>query len=138
MTRLSAVLAAIAIVIAGPAAAATKSGSLVFVQEQKKEQKTPTVAGTWTMSVKSPHGDVPMTLTLAQDGRNVTGIFNPHGEEVQVAGEFVNGALTLATAESAAFRVTLEAQLKDQDTLDGYLSSDRGDMPWRAERVKDK
>jgi hypothetical protein len=138
MTRLSSAIAAIAIVIAGPAVAAARSGSVVLIQEQKKEQKTPTVAGTWTMSVKSPHGDVPMTLTLAQEGRKVTGTFNPHGEEVQVVGEFVNGALTLATGESAALRVTLKAQLKEQGTLDGYLSSERGDMPWTAERIKDK
>jgi hypothetical protein len=34
--------------------------------------------------------------------------------------------------------MTFTAELKDDDTLSGYLSSPRGDMTWTAARVGDR
>ena len=81
--------------------------------QAEKKSTTPTVAGIWTMSVESPHGAMTMGLTLKQDEKKVTGTFSsPHGES-PVEGEFADG------------------------TLAGYVSSQMGDMPWTAKRVKE-
>ncbi|HEY7500030.1 MAG TPA: hypothetical protein VH740_16030 [Vicinamibacterales bacterium] len=96
------------------------------------------VAGKWTMTVKSPHGVVTMTLALQQDGKKVTGTFiTPHGD-MRVDGDFADGTLKLATPNDGDSRITLTAKTKSDGTLDGYLSSQIGDMTWTAERVKDK
>ncbi len=51
------------------------------------------------MSVKGgPHGDTAMGLALEQNGKKVSGTFaTPHGDDLQVVGEFAEGTLTLAT-----------------------------------------
>jgi hypothetical protein len=100
----------------------------------------PSVAGTWTLNVTgSPHGDVAMGLTLKQDGTKVTGVFNsPHGD-MDVAGEFVNGELKIATTSGAEDeKILFNAKLKDDGTLAGYVSSQMGDMKWTAMRTDEK
>jgi hypothetical protein len=130
MIRLTAFTAAIAL-------AAGVSASL-HAQDEKKS--APSVAGTWTMSVDSPHGATAMGLVLSQNGKKVTGTFaSPHGD-TPVAGEFVDKTLTLATTStgSEAPQVTFTAKLTEKASLAGYLSSQMGDMTWTAERIKDK
>jgi opacity protein-like surface antigen len=98
------------------------------------------VAGKWNMSVDGgPHGNMTMGLTLKQENTHVSGTFaSPHGD-LAVDGEFAGGTLKLSTTEAnASLHVTFEAKLKDDDTLDGFLSSEAGDMRWTAQRVKDK
>ena len=110
-------------------------------QEKKTDQKAaPSVAGRWTASVKgSPHGDVTMGLDLAQEGKKVTGTFaTPHGTDLQVNGEFIGGTLTLATPSGGDPHITMTAKLKDDGTLDGYLSGPMGDMTWTATRATGK
>ena len=110
-------------------------------QHDKAEQKSaPGVTGRWSMSVKgSPHGDVTMALELTQEGKKVSGtLATPHGDELQVAGEFADGTLTLATTSGGESKISLTAKLKEDGTLDGYLSSQMGDMTWTARRVTRK
>jgi hypothetical protein len=96
----------------------------------------PTVTGTWTMSVQGgPHGDATMGLTLKQDGTKVTGTFaSGHSEEVEVKGEFVDGALKVETEGDTDHKVIFTAKLKDDGTLAGSISSPIGDMKWTATR----
>jgi hypothetical protein len=110
-------------------------------QDGKTEQKSaPSVTGRWSMSVKgTPHGDVTMGLELTQEGKRVSGTFaTPHGDDLQVAGEFAEGTLTLATTSGGESKITMTAKLKEDGTLDGYLSSQMGDMTWTARRVTRK
>jgi hypothetical protein len=96
------------------------------------------VAGKWTLSVNTPHGDTPMGLELRQDGKKVTGtLATPHGE-VRLEGEQADGKLTLATIASDSPQMSLKGALKDDGTMAGYLSSERGDLKWTAERSKEK
>jgi hypothetical protein len=122
------------------------AGTLPFVdtgaarasQDKKADQKSaPSVTGHWTMSVKGgPHGDTPMGLTLEQKGKKVTGTFaTPHGDDLPVEGEFADGTLTIATPGGGDARITMTAKLKADDTLEGYLSSQMGDMTWTARRA---
>jgi hypothetical protein len=104
------------------------------------QKSTASVAGRWSMSVKgSPHDDVTMALELAQEGKKVSGtLATPHGDELQVAGEFAEGTLTLATTSGGESKINMTAKLKEDGTLDGYLSSQMGDMTWTARRVARK
>jgi len=111
------------------------------VQDKKTDQKAAAgIAGRWTMSVKGgPHGDATMGLALEQKGKQVSGIFaTPHGDDLQVQGEFAEGTLTLATPGGGDSKITMTAKLKDDGTLDGYLSSQMGDMTWTARRAPAK
>ena len=108
-------------------------------QDKKAEKSGPSVAGQWTLNVKSPHGDVGMVLDLTQEGKKVSGMLaTPHGDDLPVEGEFVAGTLTLSTNGSSEARITMTAKLQDNGTLDGYLSSQMGDMTWTARRAGTK
>ena len=100
----------------------------------------PSVAGRWTMTVTgSPHGDVTMGLTLTQDASKVSGTFSsPHGD-MNVAGDFADGRLKIATTGgNEDERIYLDARLTADGTLSGIISSPMGDMKWTATRAKDK
>ena len=113
-------------------------GSPVQAARQAKETKT--ITGTWTMSVDNPHhGAMTMALSLKQDGATITGTFaSPHGD-IAIEGEFADRTLKLATSprQTDFGEMTFEARLKDDGTLDGYLSSSMGDMKWTAQRAKE-
>ena len=98
----------------------------------------PTVSGTWTMTVQgSPHGDMAMGLTLEQKGTKVSGTFaSPHGD-LAVAGEFVDGTLSIATGGGDDEKITFNAKLKEDGTLAGDISSPMGDMKWTASRAEE-
>lgn len=105
-----------------------------------KKTDSPGVAGTWTLSVDTPHGPAAMSLVLAQDGRHVKGTFaSPHGD-LPVEGELVDGTLTLATTSTDpdALKVTFTVKLDDHGTLSGYLSGPMGDMKCTAQRATGK
>lgn len=130
MKSLVAVMAVVAVAIVFPP---TARG--LYAQDKDTKDRA-AVAGQWTLNVKSPHGEVGMALDLKQDGSKVTGtLATPHGDNLPVEGEFAAGTVTLATAGSSDARITMTAKLKDDGTLDGYLSSQMGDMTWTARRT---
>ena len=96
----------------------------------------PTVGGTWSMSIDSPHGNMKTSLTLKQDGTKVTGTFRSQMPDMTVEGTFENGMLKIETSDSAEHKIVFSARLKDDGRLSGYLSSDMGDMNWTAERAQ--
>ncbi len=99
------------------------------------------LTGAWTMNVTGgPHGDATMGLTLQQEGTKVTGSFaSGHAPEMAVSGEFVDGALKLATAaDNDGDKIIFTAKLKEDGTLDGYISSGMGDMKWTASPAPEK
>jgi hypothetical protein len=135
-TRTVALLTAIALSGVVPAGEARAAHTF---QEKKGEHKAaPGVDGRWTMSVKGgPHGDMTMNLELTQEGTKVGGTFaTPHGD-LPVEGEFVDAKLTIATSGGDT-RVSLTAKLRENGTLEGYLSSEMGDMTWTATRSTGK
>ena len=112
--------------------AAFAAAPLAFAQDQQAG-----VAGMWNVTVKGPaaHGDMTAALTLAQNGKKVTGTLTAHGNERKVEGEFVDGSLTLATVDGdSQHQVQLNGKLKEDQTLEGYLSGPGGDMRWTAVR----
>lgn len=98
-----------------------------------------TVAGTWRLSVDSPHGPMKMALVLKQDGAKITGTFSSgHAADMPVEGEFTGGSLKLATRGDDDHAVTFSGTLEGDGTLSGFLSSRVGDMKWTAARVPAK
>jgi hypothetical protein len=96
----------------------------------------PTVSGTWSMSIDSPHGNMKASLALKQDGTKVTGTFRGPMPDAAVEGTFENGKLKIETSGAAEHMLVFEAKLREDGTLAGYLSSDMGDMNWTARRVE--
>jgi hypothetical protein len=116
--------------------AAFAATPLAFAQN-KDNDKQAGVAGTWNVTVKGPaaHGDMTAALALAQNGKKVTGTLTAHGNERKVEGEFVDGSLTLATVDGdSQHQVQLNGKMKEDQTLEGYLSGPGGDMRWTAVR----
>ena len=129
----AAIIATLAILLPGD------GGRIVHARQDKEKTSGPSVAGQWTLNVKSPHGEVGMALDLTQEGKKITGtLATPHGDDLPVTGEFIENTLTLATPGSGDSRITMTAKLKENGTLDGYLSSQMGDMTWTARRTTTK
>jgi hypothetical protein len=100
---------------------------------------SPTVQGNWEMTVKGPaaHGDMTATLQLKQDGVKVTGAFGMHGQSHALAGEFAEGTLSLETTDTPDDKsLSFTAELKEDGTLAGHVSTSMGDMRWTAARAK--
>lgn len=99
----------------------------------------PTVSGSWSLAVDSPHGAATMGLVLKQDGTKVTGTFaSGHSPDMALEGEFVDGTLKVETTEGGDGKIIFTGKLKDDGSLAGYLSSPMGDMKWTATRVPDQ
>jgi hypothetical protein len=104
-------------------------------------QSTPNVTGTWTVTVaaQGSHGAITAELRLKQDGTTVSGTLVAHGAEHSLQGEFVKNTLRLKSTESDRDReLSLTATLKDDGTLDGYLSGPMGDVRWTAARATER
>ena len=107
-----------------------------------------TVTGTWQMGLQGDHV-LPVALVLKQDGARVTGtILMPGSDggrhEIELAGEFVDGKLSLASTSEVTMRthdgeakatLKLTGKLEDDGSMSGTFM-DR--MAWTAERLKDK
>jgi len=91
------------------------------------------VAGQWTMSV---HG-MSLHLVLAQDGEKISGTLeSPHGD-IQIAGEFSKGKLTLAgvSTESHPVQFAGTATLGADGSLTGSASVNLMEMSFTAVRA---
>jgi hypothetical protein len=108
--------------------------------------EAPTLTGTWNMGLQGDHV-IPTALVLKQEGKTVTGTIalpTQHvGQrvEVELTGEFADGSLTLSgTVQGAAEPTTLAltATLKDDGSLEGRLSMRDHNLPWTAERLKER
>lgn len=106
----------------------------------KTKKEAPTVSGAWTLTVQGPaaHGDMPATLDLKQAAKKVTGTFALNGKPQPLAGEFSAGALSLQTTDTSPEKaLSFEAQLKEDGTLAGHVSTPMGDMKFSAKRAKE-
>ena len=138
ITRIVGLLIAIVLVVILPVRDSRAAHAYQDTQNDRKPAAS--VAGRWTASVKgSPHGDVTLGLELEQSEKKVSGtLATPHGDNLRVEGEFVEGTLTLATRSDDESRINMTAKLKEDGTLTGYLSSQMGDMTWTAKRAAAK
>src|SRR5262245_34052659 len=105
-----------------------------------------TVTGTWNMGLQGDHV-VPVALVLKQNGTTVTGTIalpmqrNGERVEVSLSGEFTNSALTLSgtfehSAQPATIRIV--GKLTEDGTLEGRATTPHGDVPFTAERLRER
>ena len=110
---------------------------LAHAQTPKTPVSSPaatSVAGKWTMTLETPHGKMTAIFDLTVEGRKVTGtLASDHSDKVGIAGEFVNGKLTFKVIDGD---MSFAGTMKDADTLNGIVSSERGDLTGVAKRVK--
>ena len=105
------------------------AAALPFAQE-----KAAGIAGKWELTVSSPHGEVPMSMDLKQDGKKVTGTLTSGQGDRQVSGTFEDGRLSLeATGGEQAWTIT--AKLGSDGQLQGHLSASVGDMKFTGRPV---
>jgi hypothetical protein len=105
-----------------------------------------TIAGTWNMALHGGH-DIPTALVLKQQDAKVTGTIRLPTQhigqlvEVDLAGEFVDRALTLSGDVEHAdppTTVKITGTMKDDGTLEGTISMGDHQVPWTAERLKER
>src|SRR5678815_1099647 len=78
-----------------------------------------TPAGKWTMSLKTPHGLMTLSLEVKLDGKKATGWLS--GEQfgrLALTGEYTEGKFTFSV-DSEFGAMTYVGKLKDKDTLVG-------------------
>ncbi len=101
------------------------------------------VTGVWTMLVEGHQ----IGLELEQKEQKVEGVMLAMGRRVLLVGDFVDRVLTLKgerPEDGAGFSHGGEepkagpivATMKDDGTLDGELSTNRGRTKWTGERLK--
>ena len=90
------------------------------------------VAGRWTINATASHGSLEMAVQLKQEGAKLTGTFiNSEGTERPVTGKVEGREVTFATTSGSEY--VFNATIKANGTLEGQISTPRGDLP-RATR----
>ncbi|MDR3506733.1 MAG: hypothetical protein P4L64_02435 [Caulobacteraceae bacterium] len=95
-------------------------------------------AGTWNVTVNSPMGAQPSTLTLAVDGGAVTGTQSAQGNTSPIANAKIDGdTVTWSNSITTPFPMTLEFTGKvDGDTLNGTVKAGAfGSFPFTGSRA---
>ena len=91
------------------------------------------VAGKWSLSVTSPHGDVLMGLELkAEEGKLTGTLSSDHTGDLPVSGSVEDGTIQLRTTGDAQ-QISVTAKLQD-GKLTGYVSTAMGDMNFTGTR----
>ena len=96
------------------------------------------VDGTWNITVNSPMGAQPSTLTLAADGATLTGTQSAQGNTQPIANGKVDGdTVTWSNSITTPFPMTLEFTGKvEGDTLNGTVKAGAfGSFPFTGGRA---
>jgi glucose/arabinose dehydrogenase len=109
----------------------------------KSDAKTaPTIAGKWNMSSEINGQTMTSVLELKLDGKTVTGTTTSERMgTMPLEGEFADNKLTFSVTfnvQGNSMSITYTATFKD-DKLTGTLTVPQmGEIPWTAERAKEK
>lgn len=109
--------------------------------QSSPSKPAPGVAGNWDVAIAMPDGTLPATMTLALDGKKVTGTFNSeHSGEVPVEGQLADGKLTFSvvvhSGSAQEMKIDFTGALKADGTLAGTMTWTMGEMTWTASRAK--
>jgi len=119
----------------------------VSAQTKKAEGLT----GTWNMGLQGGHV-IPVALVLKQDGEALTGVVSMPtqkiGQTIDVAlkGTIADGMFTVAGSVEGAkdpTNIEIKGKLNEDGMLEGRVvmsgtSGPHGDMPYTAERLKER
>jgi hypothetical protein len=116
------------------------------VSAQHGGTDAPSLTGTWNMGLQGGHV-VPVALVLKQNGDILTGTISMPTQrvgqpvDVSLKGDISHGTLTLTgTVESAKEPTTIgiTGRLNDEGIIEGTLAMQGHDMPYTAERLKER
>ena len=96
------------------------------------------VDGTWNVTVNSPMGAQPSTLTVTADGGALTGTQSAQGNTQPIANGKIDGdTVTWSNSITTPFPMTLEFTGKlDGDTLNGNVKAGSfGSFPFTGKRA---
>jgi len=117
------------------------------VKEKTDEKTNPkpalTIVGKWNVSVETQQGPNTSVLDVKLDGKKVTGTLSSQLGETPVEGEFADGKLTFSISfqgSNGNFQIAFSGAFKEDGTIAGTMdiAGQNMQMPWKAERVKDK
>ena len=100
-----------------------------------------TAAGKWNVTVDAPQGTVASLLEVKLEGKKVTGTISSDMGQSAIEGEFAEGKLTFSMmfdGGGGAVELWFSGVMKEDGTMTGTIDTGQGQIPWRAERVKDK
>ena len=141
MTRTRvAVLVALALILA---ALPTSASAQDAPAAQAPAGSLTDLTGVWTMLVEGHQ----LGLELEQKGSDVEGVMLAMGRRVLLVGSYVDRVLTLkgerpedgagfSHGDQPAQAGPITATMKDDGTLEGELSTNRGRTKWTGERLK--
>jgi hypothetical protein len=97
------------------------------------------ITGTWEMSWDTPRGPMTMTMELEQDGAVLTGRVQTRGGWQEIKDGKVDGSTFSFVVELArqdrTFAMEYKGVLQADGTLQGTITTPRGENPWTAKRV---
>lgn len=98
----------------------------------------PAFAGKWALVSKdTPHGEMRMEVAITQSDRSnkISVEMVLFGNKVAMAGEATDNAFTVK-GRHHDMELTLTGKLKTDGTLEGFLSTEQGDLTYSGTRVK--
>ena len=111
--------------------------------EPKPEAKAeaPVLAGRWAMSIETGQGVRQATMTIALEGKKVTGTISSEMGEAPIAGEFADNKFTFTLnmqTGNGDMQIGFTGAFKDDGSLAGTMDYGQGAMNWTAQRIKEK
>lgn len=114
---------------------------ILFPIEKKApepEPSTTNLAGTWKATIRSPMGDMEMTMELEQEGSQVKGFMATQMGRWEIKDGVLSGAELTFTLAATIMGETMEMAFSgkaEKDTLEGTISTPMGNAELRAARI---
>lgn len=114
---------------------------VLFPIEKKAAEAKPTaadIAGTWKATVRTPMGEMEMTMELEQEGSQVKGFMSSQMGKWEIKDGILSGAELTFTLAATIMGETMEMAFSgktEKDTIEGTISSAMGNAEFRATRI---
>jgi hypothetical protein len=97
----------------------------------------PSLNGRWDLLAKdTPHGDMHLQVTFTEGaGTALAAELLLFDQKIEMTGEHNRDGFAVSGDHSGG-NLTLSGKLKADGTLEGFLSSERGDLVWTGTRAK--
>ena len=114
---------------------------LLFPVEKKAAEAQPAainVAGTWKATMRSPMGEMEMTMELEQEGNRVSGVMRSEMGRWEIRDGTLSGSDLTFSIEATIMGQTMTMEFSgraEKDSLEGTISTAMGNAELRAGRV---
>jgi hypothetical protein len=108
---------------------------------EAKAAEAPALAGRWAMSVDTPQGSRQVTMTLALEGKKLTGTLSSEMGDAPIAGEFADNKLSFSISMQTGngdMQIGFSGAFKEDGSLAGTMDFGQGAMNWTAQKIKEK